>query len=353
VTATRSARALARPWRLAVTAVAVAAVCVFPLVFTNPLVTEVGVYTLIFVAAAAGWNIFSGYSGYISLGHAVFFGSGAYFVAIGAKDWHLTGATVFALLPLAAAVAAVIAVPFGLIALRVRRHTFVVVTIAIFFIFQLLAFNLSVTGQSAGVLAPTANWQAATYNNPFFYVGLGIAVFTIALSWLIRGSRFGLQLLAIRDDEDRARSLGVRAMRVKLAAFVISAVPMGMAGGLWMYFTGQVLPQYGFDPAFDLVVALMAFLGGLGTLAGPVLGAIILEPLQQYLTLQFSVGYLYLIVYGVLFLAVIILMPRGIIPTVGEWLASLRARRARQRASPDAQAGDAPAGAPAVAGDTR
>ncbi len=330
-----------------------AAVSVFPMVFTNPLVTEVGVYTLIFVAAAAAWNVFSGYSGYISLGHAVFFGSGAYFVGIAGRDWHLSGSGVFALLPLAGVLAAVIAVPFGLIALRVRRHTFVVITIAIFFIFQLMAFNLSVTGGSSGVLAPSLNWQAATFNDPFYYVALAIAAATIALSWLIRGSRFGLQLLAIRDDEDRARSLGVRAMRVKLSAFVISAVPMGIAGGLWMYFTGQVLPQYGFDPAFDLVVALMAFLGGLGTISGPVLGAMLLEPLQQYLTLQFSVSYqyLYLIVYGLLFLAVIILMPRGIIPTVAEWLASRRSRRGRPGAAagPD-QRGGAGGGAATRAG---
>ncbi|HKB32067.1 MAG TPA: branched-chain amino acid ABC transporter permease [Streptosporangiaceae bacterium] len=360
---TQGTPAWARPWlQPAGIAALAAAAGVFPLVFTNPLVTEVGVYTLIFVAAAAGWNIFSGYSGYISLGHAVFFGSGAYFVGIAAKDWHLSGSGVFALLPLAGLLAAVIAVPFGLVALRVRRHTFVVITIAIFFIFQLMAFNLSVTGPSAGVLAPNVNWQAATFNNPFYYVALAIAAVTIALSWLIRRSRFGLQLLAIRDDEDRARSLGVRAMRVKLAAFVISAVPMGMAGGLWMYFIGQVLPQYGFDPAFDLVVALMAFLGGLGTISGPVLGAILLEPLQQYLTLQFSVGYLYLIIYGVLFLAVIILMPRGIIPTVAERLTWLRTRSGRRGAAagtdPDAGEGGGlgggagtPAGAGAAAGE--
>src|SRR5207344_2045155 len=149
---------------------------------------------------------------------AVFFGSGAYAVGIAARAWHINGVGVFALLPLAAAVGAVIAVPFGLIALRVRRHTFVVVTIAIFFIFQLLAFNLSFTGGNQGVSSPFFLWSASDYNNPFYYVGLIIAVGTITLSWLIRNSRFGLQLLAIRDDEDRARGLGVRTMRVKLTA---------------------------------------------------------------------------------------------------------------------------------------
>ncbi len=346
---TETAAARAWPWRPAGIAVACAALAVFPLVFTNPLVTEVGVYTLIFMAAATGWNIFSGYSGYISLGHAVFFGSGAYFVGIAAKDWHLSGSIVFALLPVAAAVAAVIAVPFGLIALRVRRHTFVVITIAIFFIFQLMAFNLSVTNGSAGVLAPNVFWQAATFNDPFYYVALAIAALTVGASWLIRRSRFGLQLLAIRDDEDRARGLGVRAMRVKLVAFVISAAPLGMAGGLWMYFTGQVLPQYGFDPLLDIAVALMAFLGGLGTIAGPVLGAVLLEPLQQYLTLQLSVGYLYLIVYGAMFLIVIMFLPRGVIPTAAERLALLRARRLDRRAASADTGGEAPTGGDADA----
>ncbi len=99
------------------------------------------------MVATAAWNIFSGYSGYLALGHAVFFGSGGYAVALAARDWHFKGGwDVFGLLPFGGLVAAAIAVPFGLIALRTRRHTFVVVTIAIFFIFQLAAFNLGFTG---------------------------------------------------------------------------------------------------------------------------------------------------------------------------------------------------------------
>ena len=112
----------------------------FPLVFTNPCDTISAVYALIFIAVASAWNIFSGYTGYISLGHAAFFGIGAYSVGIIAKDWHLNGAVVFGLLPLAGLIAAaIIAIPLGLIALRVRRHTFVVITIAFFFIAQLTA----------------------------------------------------------------------------------------------------------------------------------------------------------------------------------------------------------------------
>jgi branched-chain amino acid transport system permease protein len=128
--------------------IVVAAAVLFPVVFSSPVATNYGVFALIFATAASAWNVFSGFSGYISLGQAVFFGSGAYAVGIAARDWNVTGVGVFALLPLAVLVGAVIAVPFGLVALRVRRHTFIVVTIAVFFIFQLMAFNFSFTGGS-------------------------------------------------------------------------------------------------------------------------------------------------------------------------------------------------------------
>ncbi len=150
----------------------------------------------------------------------------------------------------------------------------------------------------------------------------------MTVSWAVRRSRFGLQLLAIRDDEDRALGLGVKTRRVKLTAFVISAIPVGMVGGLYFYFLGQIFPQFAFDPLFDLSIALMAFFGGLGTIAGPLLGALVLESLQQYLTQTFSSNATYLIAYGVLFLVVILLLPRGIIPGISELL-----RRRRGRAS--------------------
>jgi len=317
----------AAAWRGAGILALLAALGLFPLVFTNPLVTTIGVDTMIFVVAASAWNIFSGYSGYISLGHAVFFGAGAYTVGLAAAGWNLTGNAVFWLLPLAAVVAAVIAVPFGLLALRVRRHTFVVVTIAVFFIFQLMAYNLPFTGGTTGVTAPFLNWDPGTYNDPFYYLAMAIAAGTVGLSWLIRGSKFGLQLRAIRDDEGRARGLGVRTMRVKLIAFVISAFITGLIGGLWFYFITQVLPPSGFDPAFNASVALMAFFGGLGTVTGPVLGALILAPAQQYFTQQFPNDFLSQLVLGGLLAAVILLLPRGVIPTAIEKITSWRAGR--------------------------
>jgi branched-chain amino acid transport system permease protein len=326
-----------------------AAAAVFPLIFTNQLVGTIGVLTLIYVAAAVAWNIFSGFSGYLSLGHAVFFGSGAYAVGIVARDLPVNGPAEFALLPLGAAVGALIAVPFGLIALRVRRHTFVVITIAIFFIFQLMAFNFAFTGGTIGLNAPFLLWDPVSVNQRFYYMVLALAVTAALLSWLIRGSRFGLQLRAIRDDEDRAASLGVRATPVKLTAFVISAAITGLAGALWFFFVNQVLPQSGFDPLFDLTIALMAFLGGLGTVTGPILGALIIEPAQQYLTSQVQNNYLSQILLGALFLAVVVLLPRGLIPTGAEKIAQWRARRGQAAGSP--AAGIAAAQVAAEAGD--
>jgi branched-chain amino acid transport system permease protein len=343
----RSRRLAGRGLRLAGVAVVIAAAALFPAAFPNPTATNFGVITLIFIAVVSAWNLFSGYSGYLSLGHAVFYGTGAYFLVVAAKDWNLTGSTIFLLVPLAGAVAAAIAVPVGLVALRVRRHTFVVVTIALFFIAQLSASNLSVTGGSSGLLAPVPNnWNPATYNNPFYYLALLIAVAAVALSVVVRRSRFGLQLRAIRDDEDRAAGLGVRPMPVKLTALVISAFITGMAGGVWVYFIGQAYPQFVFDPLFDLAVVLMAFFGGLGTIAGPVLGALILEPTQMWLNLQEANGYTAEILFGALFLVVILFLPRGLLPTGGEYVTAGRARWQRRRGLPAR-----PAGAPAPAAD--
>ena len=299
----------------------------FPLVFSNPAITNYGVLTMIFVTAATGWNIFSGNTGYISLGQAVFYGSGAYAMGIAARDWHIQGTEVFALLPLSGAVGALIAVPFGLIALRVRRHTFIVITLAVFFIFQLMAFNFWFTGGSSGLGSPFLSWPPASYNRTFYYIALAFAAGSVLVAWLIRRSRFGLQLRAIRDDEDRARGLGVKAMRVKLTAFTISGAITAMIGAVWFYYLNQVEPQTGFNPLFDLTLVLMIFLGGYGSISGAVLGALIIEPLTLWMNTQpaFS-GSLSEVMLGAVFLLVVLFMPRGIIPTGGEFIMKLRTR---------------------------
>jgi len=300
-----------------------AASVAFPQVFSNPAVTTIAIFTLMYATATAAWNIFSGYTGYIALGHAAFFGIGSYAIALMCMHWNVPGGYLpFLLVPVAGLITAAFAVPIGWISLRTRKHTFVVVTIAIFFIMQPMAFNLrSITNGSTGLNLPIPSGWGLKFNFPFYYVALAMLIAAQIVSWWIRNSKYGLGLLAIRDDEDRALGLGVKTGPAKLAAFVISAFFVGMVGALHAYFQESIFPAFAFDPLFDIAVALMGFLGGLGTLSGPIIGALILEPTQRYFTMQFSANGYYLIIYGVLFLAIILLLPEGIVPTLSRYWA--------------------------------
>jgi branched-chain amino acid transport system permease protein len=318
-----NARTLKIAWPLLLAAVAIA----FPLIFPNPAVTTIAMFTLIYASMAAAWNIFSGYTGYISLGHSTFFGFGAYTISLLAVDRNLPGGfALFLLVPVAGLVTAALAVPLGWIALRTRGHAFVVITLFTVFIFQLLAYNLrGFTNGSIGLFLPAPGFDVDWFNLPFYYIQLAILVVALGVSWYIRNSKYGLGLLAIRDDEDRAEGLGVRAGRSKLAAFVISAFFVGMTGAMYAYFIGSIYPQYVFDPALTITIVLMAFLGGTATLSGPVLGALILEPVSQYLVVQYAQAGYYQVFLGALFLIVMLLLPQGIVRSVSQLWRSWRA----------------------------
>jgi branched-chain amino acid transport system permease protein len=302
---------------------------VFPLIFPNPAVTSMAVFTLLFVCAATGWNLFSGYTGYISLGYGTFYGIGAYALALLCKIWNIEGGYgPFLLVPLTGLIAIAFAFPIGWLALRTRRQAFVIITIASLYIFQLLAYNLrTFTNGSAGLLLPTPAWSGDFYNQPFYYVSLVLALLAIALSRWIRHSKYGLGLLAIRDDEDRALGLGVKTSAYKLSAFVIAAFLAAMVGSVTMYFLGTVYPAVAFDPTFDLLPAMMAFIGGVGTLAGPIFGALLLEPLQQFLILQFGQSGVDLLLFGVIMLAILFFLPQGILPALRQLWIKWRANR--------------------------
>jgi branched-chain amino acid transport system permease protein len=311
----------------------VAFVGIFPVgIAPNDAVNTIAVFTLIGAIAVVGWNIFSGYTGYISLGHSVFYGFGAYTLGLASLYWHIPGGwEPFLLLPLAGLVAGAVALPLGWIALRTRRHTFIVISIAWVFIFQLLAYNLrGFTRGSNGVFMPLTPWVAPYADLPFYYVAFAVLLAATLVSWWIRHAKFGLGLLAIREDEDRALGLGVKTYSFKLTAYVISAVFVGIAGAIFAYYVGSVFPEQGFNPAVDLTIALMAFLGGIGTVAGPLVGALLLTPLQQWLDLQFGGQGVNLVIYGALFLVIILLLPRGIVPSLQErWRTWRTARQTR------------------------
>jgi branched-chain amino acid transport system permease protein len=221
-------------------------------------------------------------------------------------------------------------VPLGILTLRTRRHVFVVLTIAMLFIGQLMATNLrGLTGGSSGTSLPTPPWMGADFNPPFYYAALIVLVGCVMVCWWIGRSKFGLSLRAIRDDEDRALGLGINTGLYKLICFVLAAFFIAMAGAIWAYFQTYIYPQNVFDPLFDIAMVLMTFTGGLGTLAGPVLGALLIEPAQEYFAFTYGASGLYLILYGALFLVIILLLPQGIIPTLRVWSASWADRRSR------------------------
>ena len=319
-------------------AVLLVAAVLFPYVISSPLVMTIAIFTFVFAIMTSGWNILGGYTGYISLGHAVFFGIGAY--AMGLICQHLGvpgGYGPFFLVPVVGLVGAAFAVPLGIITLRTRRHVFVVLTIAMLFIGQLMATNLrDITGGSSGMALPTPPWMGASFNPPFYYAALIVLVAGILVSWWIQQSKFGLGLRAIRDDEDRALGLGINTGLYKLVCFVLAAFFIAMAGAIWAYFQSYIYPQGVFDPLFDIAMVLMAINGGLRTLAGPVLGALLIEPAHEYFTIQYGASGLYLILYGSLFLVIILLLPQGIIPTIRYRIVSMKARQA-SRAAEEAQ----------------
>ena len=299
-----------------------------PAISPDSATTNIAVFTVMYVGLATAWNIMGGYTGYISLGHAGFFGFGAYSLGLMlAKLGVQGGYGPFLFVPVAGVLTAVLALFVGWFALRTRAATFVIVTIAFMFMLQLLAENLvGLTGGGAGLGFPVPPWRGVDYDVPFYYAMLTLALLGLGVSWWIRRSKFGLGLLAIRDDEDKALAVGVPARAFKLTAFVISAALVGMIGGVYGYYVTYIYPQFVVDPLIGISMVLMVFLGGLGTLWGPVLGAVILEPAQIWLAYQYGASRLYLVLYSAVFLLVILLMPRGIIPSARDVYARRQAR---------------------------
>ncbi|TPK78130.1 branched-chain amino acid ABC transporter permease [Mesorhizobium sp. B2-4-17] len=289
------------------------------------------IFTLMYGGLASAWNLLGGYAGYPSLGHAAFFGLGAYAIAIVFENGVGNGYLPFLVLPLIGVGAALLSVPIGWIAMRTRADVFAIVTITLLFIAQTLAFNLrSITGGAQGKGVAVPSFPVETYNWPFYYAMLALLAVAMGASLYFSRSKIGLSLSAVRADEDKAHGVGVRVTGVKLIAFGVSVGITAMIGGMWAYYVGFIYPQFAVDPLITIGMVLMTFLGGRATLWGPVIGAFILVPAQQYFAYQFGASQFYLLAYAAIFLIIMLLLPRGILPTITDRLRNRRKRQAGQ-----------------------
>lgn len=299
-----------------------------PFVLTAPWVLNLAVLGLMYAVLASSWNLLAGYTGYISLAHAAFFGIGAYALALwaGPDTASLGGYGPFLMtIPIGLAVAA-FAIPIGWIVLRTRHVTFAIVTITMLFMVQTLAFNLTgLTGGSEGLSVAAPPFSAAWFEQPFYWAMLILLTLCVVTFEAVRRSRIGLSLTALREDEEKARGLGVPTQPLKIGAFAVSVGITAMAGGIWAYYLTFIEPQYAVDPLVMVGTALTAFLGGKGTLWGPTIGALIVVPAQQYFAFKLGASDLYLVSYAAIFLIVILLLPRGVVPSLGEWIRKRRA----------------------------
>ncbi|HEY6029356.1 MAG TPA: branched-chain amino acid ABC transporter permease [Gaiellaceae bacterium] len=312
-----------------------AALSALPFVFSAHWIVNLLVFTAMYAALASAWNLFSGFSGYVSLGNVAFFGVGAYAAGIVFEHWSVgNGYRVFYVLPLVGLGCALVALPVGWIALRTRAMTFAIVTLTMLFIVQQLAFNLrGLTHGSQGISYPPPPFDVASFERPFYYAMLGVLALSVAATRWLLAARLGLQLFGIRDDEEKARGVGIPVTGVKLAAFAVSIGLTAMVGGIWGYYIGYVYPEYAVDPLVQIGSVLMVFLGGRGTLWGPVLGAFLLVPLQQYMAYRLGASELYLVGYSGVFIVVMLLLPRGILPSLTDLATRLRGREQRRPAA--------------------
>jgi ABC-type branched-subunit amino acid transport system ATPase component/ABC-type branched-subunit amino acid transport system permease subunit len=316
-------KALRNPWTAVVT-LAVMAVGLYP-VFSNDLYYQnMIMLSMVFAIGAVGLNIITGYAGYVSLGQGAFLGIGAYTAGILSTD---IGGNPFVWVPAAGLLAGVLAALLGVVAMRARGTAFVILTIAFLFLVQITATNWdALTNGTGGITLPLPTWSVDYQNWPFYYSFMGLLAVSLLLCWWIRRNKFGMGLIAIREDEDKAATVGVNTPVYKLLAFAASAIFVGMAGAVYGYYIAFIDPAGMFNILLSVQIILSLLLGGRATLWGPVLGAFIVEPLNEISNNEFGGGNARLLIFGGLLALVVLFMPRGIIPTVNRWLDTLRTR---------------------------
>jgi len=271
----------------------------------------------LFAALGLAWNLVGGYAGQLSLGHAAYFGAGAYGLAL----FTHAGVPLWATLALLVAMAMFFALLIGGVSFRLRGPYFALSTIAFAEVLHAAAKNLpGITGGDVGVQVPAL--FHTNVNRSFYLCAVFLTAAAAAATVAISRSRFGYYLMAIREDQDTALSVGVNAARTKLYALLLSAAFTALAGALYGSLFLFIVPDQVLSIDISNEIAIVAMLGGAGTLAGPMVGAALLETASEVFKTVFEEAHL--LIYGLLLIVVVLFLPEGIIGGVA---AILRRRR--------------------------
>ncbi len=303
-----------------------AAILGYPLLFADPFFQRLGALVLLAAISASAWNLVGGYAGQVSVGHAVFFGAGAYMPLLFYKLWESSPLVGF---PAGMVLSVIIAGLIGVPTFRLSGHYFSMATIAVAELIRILVANWDFVGASVGLMGPAVGrgWWDLTFRSsvPYYYFFLVVLGTLLALTYWVQRSRTGYYLRAIRAGERAARSLGVPVSRYKLYAFMLSAAFTSLSGSLYAAMVGFADPTSVLGILVSVQMVLMAALGGAGRLFGPLLGAAILVPLQITTNSLFGGGGtgLTYILYGGIIMAISRYEPGGLL----ELWDRVRARR--------------------------
>ena len=279
-----------------------------------------GIFIMIFYYAYVGqsWNILTGYTGHISLGHALYIGIGAYTTTYLAQAFGLTP---WIGMLIGGIVAVLFALALGFLSFRfgLRGVYFVILTIAFAEITRLIVSHVEALGSFSGIFLDFSPsfWNFQFRGNlPYYYISLGFMVASLVAVRLIEISKVGRFIVAIREDEEAAQALGVNTFKYNMIAIAISAFMTSLAGAFYANYIYYLHPNTLFGMSLSIELILRPIVGGLGTLFGPVIGSFILTPLSEISRAYFAKGGLeglHLILYGVLTILVVLFMPKGII----------------------------------------
>ncbi len=281
---------------------------IFPLITSNNFLIRFVTDILIFAILASSWNIIGGYTGYASFGNVVFFGTGAYSTAI---VMNITGAPFFISLIAGGLVSAFLALMIGLPILRLKGHYFAIATLGVAEAMKALVQNLDITEGNSGLYLPPPDMSINGIYRYFFYITLGVLIVLLVSTWLIFKKRIGFNIKAIRENEDSANSMGINTTRYKSIAFMISGFFTGLAGSIYAFQQGFIKPEPVFSILITIKMIVMSVFGGLGTLFGPLIGAITIEVISEILSNYFLIAHTLFL--GIIIILMTLFAPRGML----------------------------------------